>query len=337
VPIVVGDTQAALCQRIGEALGKVLTGRSALIVASSDLSHYPRAQDAEEVDRRTLMTIATLDAGAVQATLQKALRENRSALDTAACGEAPILVALAAAKALGARRAVPVSYAHSGHALVGESGRVVGYGAVACTAAAGPLGEIVTPGAAANSEPITAADKERLLAFARETVRRALFTETVPLPRGFPPRLMRPQGLFVTLKKNGALRGCIGHVTATEALGKLVGAMALAAAFGDRRFAPVVSQEYDALAVEISLLSPPGRVAGPEAIVVGRDGVILEKAGKTALFLPQVAPEQGWGREEMLDNLCEKAGLARGCWRQGASFSTFQADVFHEERGARRP
>ena len=84
------------------------------------------------------------------------------------------------------------------------------------------------------------------------------------------------------------------------------------------------------LEVEISVLTPFREVAGPQAIVVGRDGVLLQKDRRSAVFLPQVATEERWTRDEMLDNLCLKGGMPAGCWRSGARLSTFQADVFKE-------
>jgi AmmeMemoRadiSam system protein A len=119
-------------------------------------------------------------------------------------------------------------------------------------------------------------------------------------------------------------------MTPDRPLANLVGAMALQAAFEDPRFGPVTLKELPDLEIEISVLTPMQPVAGPEAIVVGRDGVLLKKGGRSAVFLPQVAPEQGWEREEMLDHLAMKAGLPAGAWKEGSQFSTFQALVFGE-------
>jgi AmmeMemoRadiSam system protein B/AmmeMemoRadiSam system protein A len=337
LPVVVGSDDPAVCRRFGGALAKVLTGRKALIVASSDLSHYPSADDADNVDRALLDAIASLDGDKVRSTINAWMRRGIGGLSTCACGEAPILAALAAAKVLGATRGVVLSYANSGRMSVGVgggggSGRVVGYGAVALTASE------IAPGAQAETgrptpgtgEPIGVAERRQLLAFARETLAGALGTETLPIPRGLSPRLWQRQGVFVTLKKHGDLRGCIGRIPPEEPLAPLVGAMALAAAFQDPRFKPVQPEELKSIEIEISALTPPKRVARPEQIVVGRDGVVLSKGLNTAVYLPQVATEQGWNRDQMLDSLCEKAGLRAGCWKEGASFSVFQAEVFHE-------
>ncbi|RPJ45506.1 MAG: AMMECR1 domain-containing protein, partial [Candidatus Latescibacterota bacterium] len=83
--------------------------------------------------------------------------------------------------------------------------------------------------------------------------------------------------------------------------------------------------------LEISVLTPSRPIRDPDEIVPGRDGVVLQKGGKSAVFLPQVATEQGWSREEMLDHLSRKAGLPAGAWREGATFSVFQAEVFSEK------
>ena len=123
-----------MCARFGQALAKVLKNRQALIVASSDLSHYPAAADANIVDRETLAAIAKLDPAAFRKTLQAHRDKNIPDLVTSACGEAPIMAAMAAAKSLGATHGVVVSYANSGDSSIGERSRVVGYGAVALTA-----------------------------------------------------------------------------------------------------------------------------------------------------------------------------------------------------------
>ena len=100
----------------------------------------------------------------------------------------------------------------------------------------------------------------------------------------------------------------------------------------DTRFSPVTLKELAGLEIEISVMTPMKPVAKPTDIVVGRDGVVIQKDGRSAVFLPQVATEQGWGLAEMLDNLCIKAGLPRDGWKSGAQFRVFQADVFSESQ-----
>lgn len=346
LPLVVGEPDPELCDRLGKALGTVLRGRKALVVASTDLSHYPSAKDAMAVDRKVLEVVARLDPVAFRATIASEMSRGVPGLSTCACGEGPVLAVISAAKALGATRGIVASYANSGDVPVGEPGRVVGYGAVVF--ADGPPHEIPSPGGKTGGAdtgalhptaepspggPLEPADKKALLAFARETIHRYLTTGTLPLVRGFSTRAQRPRGAFVTLTKGGELRGCIGNMLPGAPLDRTVGAMALRAAFEDPRFPPVTLEEYPRLSIEISALTPLKAVSSADDIVVGRDGVLLEKDGRSAVFLPQVATEQGWGRDEMLDHLCRKAGLPAGSWKQGARFSVFQAEVFGERDG----
>jgi AmmeMemoRadiSam system protein B/AmmeMemoRadiSam system protein A len=332
VPIIVGAPDVDLCIRFGQSLAKVLRNRNALIVASADLSHYPSAKDASIVDKQTLEAIAGLDPAALHSTIVAQMKHRIPGLHTSACGEAPILAAMAAAKFLGAVQGKIISYANSGDVSVGDRSRVVGYGAVVLTA------DKTETDAGLPREPLTVSmqgdfqtsEKKALLAFARETISRLLTTDTLPLARGFGPNLRQPQGVFVTLKKKGELRGCIGRITGDEPLCKLVGTMAIQSALYDSRFRPVSADELGEIDIEISVLTPPKQVSGAEEIVIGRDGVILSKGERSAVFLPQVATEQGWSRDDMLDNLCLKAGLKAGSWKRGAKLSTFQAIVFGE-------
>ena len=333
VPIVVGEADFELYVRFGRALARVAKDRQALIVASSDLSHYPSAANAAEVDRRTLEAVAALDAPRLQLTTREQMQRAIPALATCACGEGAIVATIAAAVALGATRGVVISYANSGDVTIGDPKAVVGYGAVVMTA--GERGSDITalkpPPPVDASAPLEPRDKDALLVMARETIQRYLTTETVPLVRLDNARLLRSNGVFVTLRKRGVLRGCIGQIVPTAPLVRLTGLMALAAALNDTRFEPLRAEELSDIEIEVSLLTPLRPVASASAIVVGRDGVVLSKDGRSAVFLPSVATEEGWNRDQLLDNLCVKAGLPPGSWRAGTQLSVFQADAFSEK------
>ncbi len=336
LPVVVGTDDPALCRRLGEALAAAVKGRRALVVASSDLSHYPAHDDAARLDARTLTAAATLDPVEVDAAIARNGREGAPGEQTCACGAGAIMTMLAAAKALGGQRAVVLSCGDSGETAFGEPDRVVGYGALAVTD--GPAGRHLAgldhAAAGRARDPLDDADRRQLLAIARETLARFLATGTTPLVRGVGPRLLAPQGAFVTLHDHdGALRGCIGNLAGDRPLGQLVGAMATQAAFEDPRFPPVTSDELASLAIEISVLTPPATVRGADDVVVGRDGVVLRQGGRSAVFLPQVATEQGWDRDTLLAQLSRKAGLPADAWRRpDAELLTFQAQVFAEGR-----
>jgi hypothetical protein len=332
VPVVLGEPDLAMCTRFGQALAKIVKDRKALIVASSDLSHYPSYSDATYVDRQTLETLVKLDPSGLSTRFHSLMAGRISSLVTCACGEAPILALLTAAKSLGATRGVVVSYANSGDTAVGDESRVVGYGSVVLASGKGESDtKALDRPKAPSFSALQPADKKALLKVARETIQRYLTTDTTPLVRGLSPRLEYPQGVFVTLKKHGDLRGCIGHIPPDAPLGRAVGAMAVQAAFNDPRFKPLETGELALVEIEISALTPTNEVKGPDSIVIGRDGVVIAKNGHSAVFLPQVAVENGWGRDEMLDNLCRKAGLPADGWKSGAKFLVFQADVFDEK------
>jgi AmmeMemoRadiSam system protein B/AmmeMemoRadiSam system protein A len=332
VTAVVGTPDPALCARFGKALARLLQERKALIVASSDLSHYPGYDDAVAADRSTLAAMATLDSSVVVKTTEAELRRGRPGLSTCACGKAPVLAAISAARALGATRAEVISYANSGDVAIGDPARVVGYGAVTLLRGKGEsdTSALRRPPAVPADQPLSADEKKALLAFARHTIERYLDSGTLALARGFAPTLARKQGVFVTLKKDGQLRGCIGHRDADRPLAQVVGAMALQAAFNDRRFRPVRPEEMEEIEVEISLLTPLVTVKSVDAIELGRDGIFLTKNGRAALYLPEVAVEQGWNREETMQHLCRKAGLPPDAWRDGAELQTFRTVLITE-------
>ena len=163
-----------------------------------------------------------------------------------------------------------------------------------------------------------------------------------PVPLRDPPDapvFQEPRGVFVTLKRHssGELRGCIGYPLPYLPLARGIARSAVAAATEDPRFPPVAGKELGRLTVEVSILTVPVPLAStsPEAmiaeVVVGRDGLIVEGHGASGLLLPQVAPEQGWTTEELLDGTCEKAGLPPGAWRDPrVRIRRFEAEVFAE-------
>jgi AmmeMemoRadiSam system protein A len=142
--------------------------------------------------------------------------------------------------------------------------------------------------------------------------------------------MRHPRAAFVTLKKNSRLRGCIGDIFPQKPLYKSVILNAINACVNDRRFPAVTEAECNDITIEISALTAPEPIASPDEIRIGIDGVVLNKDGRSAVFLPQVAPEQGWDVSQMLRQLSLKAGLPEDAWKEGASFLVFQAVVFGE-------
>lgn len=160
----------------------------------------------------------------------------------------------------------------------------------------------------------------QLLGLARAAVAAAV--EGRPAPQPDPracPEMAEPADAFVTLTVDDRLRGCMGTLGAEMPAGEAVVRAAGLAATRDPRFRPVTARELTGIRIEVSVLGPPRPLADPAAFVPGRDGIVVEARGRRALLLPQVATEMGWGATEMLDAVCDKAGLRPDAWRDPAT------------------
>ena len=329
VPLVVGSfnpDQRGMCVR---ALASLMDAET-LLVISSDFTHYGTdfsyvpygtkgGEDVRrrvaEVDGEACARIAAGDADGFCATVRRT--------GATICGHVPIELALRAFPA--GSSLVRLRYATSSDAE-GDYTRFVCYAAMA--------GHIDWPAQAAGT--LNAEDRAFLLRIAREAVEHAVRTGK-PFPanhftQSAPAATRTRMGAFVTLNDRAthALRGCIGEILTVRPLVEAVTARAADSALHDPRFNPVSPSELAGLRVEVSALTPPRPVASWRDIVLGRDGMTLEKNGHFAVFLPQVAPEQGWDLATTLTYLSQKAGLPPEAWREGAAFETFQAEVFHE-------
>ena len=175
-------------------------------------------------------------------------------------------------------------------------------------------------------------DKNALLKLARESIKYYLenrrTTTVEELGIEITPGMSQIMGGFVTLHKRGQLRGCIGEIVPTRELYKVVLERAVDSGFHDYRFSPLIRPEFNEIDIEISALSMPEPVESWKDIIIGKHGMTLAKNGRSAVFLPQVATEQGWGVEETLTHLAVKAGLSPDDWRDGCSFEVFEAIVF---------
>jgi len=173
------------------------------------------------------------------------------------------------------------------------------------------------------------AEKEYLKKQVEETIKARLNGASLPDDVPESAVLKEKCGGFVTLKKRGELRGCIGYIEAWKALYQTVREMALAAAFDDPRFPPLAISELPELDIEISVLTPLREIDDPEIIEVGRHGLLIRHDSSSGLLLPQVPVEYGWSREEFLAHTCMKAGLVSDCWRRsGCQLFIFSAEVF---------
>lgn len=179
---------------------------------------------------------------------------------------------------------------------------------------------------------LTQSQKEKVLVIARKTLIQKIKADKIYQPEVRDDKLKEELGVFVTLRKGGQLRGCIGSIIARESLYLGVRNMAIAASNQDPRFVPVSEAELDQITIEVSVLSPLKKIDNPDQIILGTHGVLVKKDFKSGLFLPQVAEETGWSKKEFMDNLCvHKAGLSSDCWQRGeCDIFIFSAEVFSE-------
>lgn len=320
VPVVMGDPSYENSRALGLALARLLRKEpSTLLVASSDLSHFHSYGQAAHMDGNLLAAVAQGDFLSVSRNVQARVWE--------ACGIGPILAVMIAAARLGASP-VLLGYANSGD-VTGDKGRVVGYGAAAFFRGAGQS-------TAAFS--LADADKATLLEIARQSVELAVREHKMYQPSAPPASpLLQERGAFVTLKKRGELRGCIGRVSPVAPLYQTVAEVAALSALRDPRFPPVKSEELGQLEYEVSVLSPFSYTADPGAIRVGEHGLLVRRGYQEGVLLPQVAVEERWDRVEFLQQACVKAALdPEDCPDADTDVFTFTA-LYFADRTMRPP
>ena len=175
--------------------------------------------------------------------------------------------------------------------------------------------------------------KKKLLEIARATLETYIRKGEIPELKVDDAVLNKELGAFVTLHKNGQLRGCIGNIIGRGPLSETIKNMAVAASTKDPRFPRVTEDELNDIDIEISVLSPMQKIDDPSTIIMGKHGVIVKSGFDSGVFLPQVATETGWDRETFMNNLCaHKAGLPANAWKTGkCEISVFTAKVFKEK------
>ncbi len=181
---------------------------------------------------------------------------------------------------------------------------------------------------------LTEKERKALLNIARQAIEEYIQEGKKPTFEVTEPPLREKRGVFVTLHEGGRLRGCIGQIRPVDELYQAVSRMAIESATADPRFPPVKAKELKEIEIEISVLTVPKRIKSIEEMELGRDGVIIKRGMRQGVFLPQVAMETGWSKEEFLEHLArDKAGLEAGAWKnKGTEIFTFQAEIFSEQK-----
>ncbi len=309
-PVVLGVTGRREIFSLAAALSKAAAEKNILVIASTDMSHFLSQENARKRDKRTIELIRDWKISSLIRQLEK--KENIM------CGGAGVAAALMYAQDLENCQMKILEYDDSTTGG-GPASRAVGYLSAAVFYDSG--------GKAGFAEK----DRRELFRIARTALNQFIREEILVTPVCDNPKLHSPQGAFVTLHKNGRLRGCLGFVEGSRPLYISVAEAAVLAAVRDTRFQPVKKEELDDIVLEISVLTPPVKIDDPALIQVGRHGLIVTKEGKRGLLLPQVAVQNKWSRETFLAHACLKAGLPPEAWKDGTGMYIFEAHIFHEE------
>jgi len=307
VAIAINDYDPALWTRVADAVADCCKGRKVLLVASSDLSHYHPRSDAIILDQAVVSSVDGCDPVGLQFKARSGACE--------LCGLAAVETVMLACERMGYNASVILRYGDSG-SYSGDISSVVGY-----------LSAALTRGK--TSSALGAESRQELLRLARSSIAHYLETGQTLDYQTTDPSLLERGGAFVTLKKHGTLRGCIGYTLPEYPLWLAVREVAVKAACEDPRFPALTVDELKDVEIEVSVLSRLKLVLSPGEIQIGRDGLYIVGYGTAGLLLPQVPVENGWDRQRYLAEICNKAGLASDAWETSELYS-FTAQVFGE-------
>lgn len=323
VPVMLYDQSLASCDRLAQAIaGAVKERDDVLLLASSDLSHYHSQAEAIKLDKLVLDAVGKYDPEKLAGDLAFEKCE--------ACGGGPMVTVMLAGRYLGADKSVVYDYRTSGD-VTGDKGQVVGYLAAGLYKTKNKKEKIKKQ--IIKDDKLTLEEKKELFRIAHASIEAEVRGQDAPKFKPLTARLAELLGVFVTLKEGGNLRGCIGYIEGIKPLYQAVAEMAVAAATGDPRFPAVTEKELPELEYEISVLTPKRQIDSPEEFIVGMHGIIVQRGGRSGVFLPQVAAEEGWSREETLSYLCmHKAGLPANAWKDSETkLFVFEAEVIEEK------
>ncbi|MCP4179458.1 MAG: AmmeMemoRadiSam system protein B [bacterium] len=342
VPILIGHLDNNTALKLGRELSKMID-ENTLVIASSDFTHYGYSYKYMPfpINDKTPEMIKKLDMEGIDQIksinfdgFEKYIKKTKNTI----CGKNAIAVLLAMLPP--DAKSILLNYSTSA-AITGDYKNCVSYASIAFTGKWEKINTInkkekkMSEKNNSESEILSNETKKTLLKLARESVAYYFVHHRKPTPEELgikiTAQMKQKMGAFVTLHENGRLRGCIGEIIPRRSIYEAVIDQAINAAVNDYRFHPVTKNDLPHLEFEISALTPSKPVASYKDIVIGRDGMTIEDNGHFAVFLPQVAPEQGWDLAETLTQLSHKAGLAGNAWKNPkAKFTVFQGIVFNE-------
>ena len=329
VPVLFGNTYDDSYKRLAQLLYDNL-GDDDIIIISTDMSHYPAYEDANRIDPGTIEIIKEGDVAELERYMDEVKGRNVAGEETLLCGRDGVKALMELYNILGNARIESLKYANSGDVEIGDKSRVVGYSSLVLYV---PEGLETREDTIMADEYLNKEEKRKLMQIARDSITEAVTGKREGEIDVTEKRLKENGGAFVTIKKYGRLRGCIGNLQGEQPLYLTVRDMARAAALHDPRFPAVGPAELEDIDIEISALSPLRRVESADEIKLGVHGVVVRKGLNNGVYLPQVATETGWSKEEFLSSLCaDKAGLSPLAWKdKSTEIYIFSAEVFGEE------
>lgn len=314
VPVIIGTGDVNTVKMVAEALKPWFTPDN-LFIISSDFSHYPSYEDAVATDNKTALCIASGNPQTFLNTLKKNSSEHIPGLATSMCGWTSCLTLLYLAEGNKQIEINLIDYCNSGDSPFGTKNEVVGYNAIVMTE---NKKKAETSHPVSNEFSFTEEEISRLFEIARNSISSRLYDKKVSQvdKSTLPLKFLIPMGAFVTLKINGALRGCIGRFISSDPLYEVVQASAISSAFEDPRFTPITRDEFKKIDMEITVLGPLKKINDIKEIVLGKHGIYIKKDFRSGTMLPQVATENGWTVKEFLGYTSrDKAGLGWDGWK----------------------
>jgi len=331
LPVLVGQLTDDDLEKISQTLAGHIDDKT-LLVASSDMSHYPTYEQANYADKKVIEAVLTGQVSKLREIIDQLTGENIANLDTCLCGREAVEILMTIVQGKEAAEIKLLKYANSGDVSVGDKSQVVGYSSISFSwsGESKPSSEIT----------LNQGQKDKLLEIAKTSVEKYILESQIPQFEINDSLLNEPLGAFVTLKRDGQLKGCLGRFSSEGEsasggesnipLYQVISQMAAAAATQDARFKPIQASELNDLEYEISVLSPLKKIDDWHQIELGKHGVQIRQGLRSGVFLPQVATENNWDLDTFMGQLCsQKAGLTWDCWKSSqVDIYIFTAQVF---------
>ncbi len=323
IPIILGTQSPQMCLKIADAL-KPFFKPGNLFIISTDFSHYPNYSDAVRIDRITAESVLSNSPEKFLKTIRKNENQGIKNLSTCMCGWTSVLTLLYLTENNPDYTYYPIDYKNSGDTKYGDKSRVVGYHSIIVT--------MKDPDNKTTELNFSNEEKQTLLKIARNTIIKYVSKQKVTEPgtEDITLNLKKLNGVFVTIYKKGKLRGCVGQFRSRQPLYKLIQDMAISSSTKDHRFPPVTEEELDQLDIEISVLSPMKKIESIDEIDLGKHGIYIVKGSYSGTFLPKVAVDNDWNKEELLGHCArDKARIGWDGWKD-ADIYIYEAYIFSE-------